>query len=42
MGLQAELIELQQAENDAVVIRCALATQGIFTVPRAPVQPAAR
>ena len=42
VGLQTELVELQQAENDAVVIRCALATQGILTVPRAPVQPAAR
>ena len=42
VGLQTELFELQQAENDAVVIRCALATQGIFTVPRAPIQPAAR
>ena len=42
VGLQTELIDLQQAENDAVVIRCALATQGILTVPRAPVQPPAR
>ncbi len=45
VGLQTELVELQQAENDAVVIRCALATQGILTVPRAaelPLESASR
>ena len=45
VGLQTELVELQQAENDAVVIRCALATQGVMTVPRAaelPLQSASR
>ena len=45
MGLQTELVELQPAENDAVVIRCALATQGVMTVPRAaelPLQSASR
>ena len=42
VDLQSELIDLQFVENDAVVLRCALANQGILTVPRAPAQAASR